>query len=271
MGDTATFRIAARRVPSGLARRMWAAMVGQAARTPPCPSLPRLDGRLAILTGATGGIGAEIARGLARRGAELILPCRDQQRGRATLEALRREFGTSCVVHLVVLELSDLETVAPAVGAIARVAAGRAIDLLVENGGVWPTAYTRSAPGPRDRLRRQRAVALCAASPPGGGGAAAASADRRGDRRHLRARVRMHPGLRLARRVRRHACVRPQQAGERLDRVRACAPAAPRMRCLSPSATRTFAMVERNAAHGTCGAATNRQSTSGSASALSGS
>jgi hypothetical protein len=50
-------------------------------------------------------------------------------------------------VHLAELELSDLETVAPAVEAVARVAAGRPVDLLVENGGVWPSVYARSAQG----------------------------------------------------------------------------------------------------------------------------
>ena len=147
MNDAATFQIATTRAPSDRVRRMWAATVGQAARTPTCPALPRLDGQLAVVTGATGGIGAEIARGLARRGAELILPCRNPQRGLATTEALRREFGPSCAVHLAELELSDLDTVAPAVQTIARVAAGRPIDLLVENGGVWPTTYARSAQG----------------------------------------------------------------------------------------------------------------------------
>ncbi len=147
MNDAATFQIVTTRAPSGTARRMWAAMVGQATRTPTCPELPRLDGRLALVTGATGGIGAEIAAGLARRGAELILPCRNPQRGLATLEALRREFGPSCVVHPVALELSDLGTVAATVEAIARVAVGRSIELLVENAGIWPTAYARSAQG----------------------------------------------------------------------------------------------------------------------------
>jgi len=147
MNDAAMYQIATTRVPSNTTRRMWAAMVGQTARTPTCPALPRQDGRLAVVTGATGGIGAEIARGLARRGAELVLPCRNPQRGSAIAEVLQREFGPSCVVHLVALELSDLGTVAPAVEAIVRVAAGRPIDLLVENGGVWPTAYARSAQG----------------------------------------------------------------------------------------------------------------------------
>jgi hypothetical protein len=50
--------------PRSALRRMLAASFGQARRTARCPETPRLDGRLAVVTGATGGFGLEIARGL---------------------------------------------------------------------------------------------------------------------------------------------------------------------------------------------------------------
>ena len=134
-------------VRAGIVSRMSAAMIGQARKTLHCPPLPRLDGRLALVTGATGGIGAEIARGLARRGAELILPCRSAERGRETLQVLRAELGDSCRVHLVDLDLVDLASVAPAVTAIAGICGGRPIDIVVENAGVWPMRYAVSPQG----------------------------------------------------------------------------------------------------------------------------
>ena len=54
--------------PRSALLRMLAASFRQARRTPRCPDTPRLDGKLAVVTGATGGIGLEIARGLGGAG-----------------------------------------------------------------------------------------------------------------------------------------------------------------------------------------------------------
>jgi retinol dehydrogenase 12 len=133
-------------VPRSRARRMLAASFGQARRTPRCPETPRLDGRLAVVTGATGGIGFEIARGLARRGAELILPCRNPAKGAALLDALRAD-GNRPPPHLVPMDLEDLDSVRAGARAIAAQTGGRRVDLLVENAGIWPTHYVRTKQG----------------------------------------------------------------------------------------------------------------------------
>jgi len=126
-------------------RRMLAASFGQARRTPRCPDSPRLDGRLALVTGATGGIGFEIARGLARRGAELILPCRNPAKGEALLERLRADGAKRC--ELVAMDLEDLESVRAGAQQIEALRAGRPLDLLVENAGIWPSRYARTRQG----------------------------------------------------------------------------------------------------------------------------
>lgn len=46
-----------------------------------------------VMMGATGGIGKETARGLARMGAHIVLVGRDQARGEAAVEELRRDTG----------------------------------------------------------------------------------------------------------------------------------------------------------------------------------
>jgi NAD(P)-dependent dehydrogenase (short-subunit alcohol dehydrogenase family) len=46
-----------------------------------------------LITGATSGIGQEVARQLARTGASLVLPCRSVERGNAAAEAIARETG----------------------------------------------------------------------------------------------------------------------------------------------------------------------------------
>ncbi len=128
-------------------RRLLATSIGQARRTPRCPDSPRLDGRLAVVTGATGGIGVEIARGLAARGAELILPCRNPKKGAALQDRLRSDLGPGARSHLVELDLEDLDGVRRGASAIETLAADRRVDLLIENAGIWPSRPARTAQG----------------------------------------------------------------------------------------------------------------------------
>lgn len=132
--------------PRGPLRRMMAASFGQEKYTPRCPETPRLDGRLAVVTGATGGIGLEIARGLARRGAELILPCRNLSKGQRVVEELRAA-ASAARIDLVEADLEDLESVRRGAAEIARAAARRRVRLVVENAGVWPRSYATTRQG----------------------------------------------------------------------------------------------------------------------------
>jgi len=133
--------------PRGRLRRVLDASFGQTRRTPRCPDTPRLDGRLAVVTGATGGIGLEIARGLARRGARLVLPCRNPAKGAAVRDALRGDRAGEASIDLVPMDLEDLESVREGARAIEALAAGRPLDLLVENAGIWPARYARTRQG----------------------------------------------------------------------------------------------------------------------------
>jgi gluconate 5-dehydrogenase len=51
----------------------------------------RLDGRLALVTGSSAGIGLALARGLAQAGARVVLNGRDAQRLAQARDALRAE------------------------------------------------------------------------------------------------------------------------------------------------------------------------------------
>jgi len=126
---------------AGRIRRMLGASFRQGRRTPRCPESPRLDGWLAVVTGASGGIGVEIARGLARRGADLVLPCRDRARGERVAGLLRAD-APGARVELVEADLEDLDSVRRGAMEIARLAGGRGVRLLVENAGVWPRTHT---------------------------------------------------------------------------------------------------------------------------------
>ena len=73
-------------------------------------SLPSLEGKVALITGANTGIGKVTATGLARAGAHVILACRSQARAEPVVEEIRRETG-STRVEFVPLDLASLASV----------------------------------------------------------------------------------------------------------------------------------------------------------------
>jgi len=118
-------------------RNIW----GQAARNPRCPETPRLEGKLAVVTGGNAGIGREIARGLAKRGAEVLVAARTEKTAREACESIAKETGSK--LSWVPLDLADLASVAKAIGILNE----RPIDVLVANAGLMPERYATSAQG----------------------------------------------------------------------------------------------------------------------------
>lgn len=101
----------------------------------PLPDLFRLDDKVAVVTGASSGLGVAIARGLAEAGADVVLGARRVDRLAAT-EALVREAGRQALS--VATDVADPAACrALAAGAAERF--GR-IDVLVNNAGVGAAA-----------------------------------------------------------------------------------------------------------------------------------
>ena len=95
--------------------------------------IPDQSGKLAIVTGATGGLGLETAHGLAGAGAEVILAGRNPAKG-STAEVLIRERHRDAKLRFEIVDLASLASVADFAGRI--LAADRPIDILVNNAGV---------------------------------------------------------------------------------------------------------------------------------------
>lgn len=69
-----------------------------------------LSGRVALITGATSGMGKETARELARMGGEVILGCRSTERGEAARTEITDSTGATAVT-VINLDLSSLASV----------------------------------------------------------------------------------------------------------------------------------------------------------------
>jgi len=93
-----------------------------------------LSGRVAFVTGASSGLGAQFARTLARAGAAVVLASRRVER----LKELRAQIeGEGGDAHVVALDVTDLDSIRAAV-AHAETEVG-SIDILVNNSGVSTT------------------------------------------------------------------------------------------------------------------------------------
>jgi NAD(P)-dependent dehydrogenase (short-subunit alcohol dehydrogenase family) len=96
-------------------------------------AVPDLTGKLAVVTGASDGIGFGLASRLAAAGAEVVLPVRNAAKGAAAVDRIRVAVPGSNVSTRE-LDLSSLESVAK-LGETLN-AEGRPIDILINNAGV---------------------------------------------------------------------------------------------------------------------------------------
>ena len=91
-----------------------------------------LTGKVAIVTGANTGIGKETARGLADRGATVILACRNVQKGEAAAKEIQ---GRS--VRVRELDLASFASVREFCRQISR--EEKKVDILINNAGAFTT------------------------------------------------------------------------------------------------------------------------------------
>jgi NAD(P)-dependent dehydrogenase (short-subunit alcohol dehydrogenase family) len=106
--------------------------------------IPDLTGRVAVVTGANGGLGLVTAHELAAKGAHVVLAARDQEKAR-TAEGQIRARNEHASTQIVPLDLGSLASVAEAAERINR--AHERIDVLVNNAGVMAMPERRTEDG----------------------------------------------------------------------------------------------------------------------------
>jgi NAD(P)-dependent dehydrogenase (short-subunit alcohol dehydrogenase family) len=101
--------------------------------------MPDQSGRRAIVTGANSGLGLLAARELARRGASVVLACRNMQKGELALAQVRAAGGDA---ELAALDLGSLASVREFAASQQR-----PVDLLLCNAGVMAPPRSETADG----------------------------------------------------------------------------------------------------------------------------
>src|SRR5205823_8775295 len=95
-----------------------------------------LDGKVAVVTGASSGIGAAIAQAMSTAGARVVLTGRDEERLRGAARALGEH-------HVVVADLAD--DAAPALIVSEAVGAFGALNVVVHSAGIfWPKPFAEA-------------------------------------------------------------------------------------------------------------------------------
>lgn len=106
-------------------------------------NIPGENGKVAYITGANSGIGFHAALELARKGAAVILACRDVEKAEAARGRILGEVPAA-QVEIAQLDLASLASVRAA--AQAFLATGRRLDLLINNAGVMAFPERRVSP-----------------------------------------------------------------------------------------------------------------------------
>lgn len=106
--------------------------------------IPDLTGRVALVTGATSGLGYQTALELLRHGAEVIVAARNPEKSARAAAELAAASGRD-VPEILDLDLADLASVETAAEQAGK--AHDRLDLLVNNAGVMATPHRATADG----------------------------------------------------------------------------------------------------------------------------
>src|SRR5207248_7250330 len=105
--------------------------------------VPDQSGKIFIVTGANTGVGFELSRVLAARGARVLLGCRNQAKGKEALARIKKTTARADVVWLP-LDLGDIESIREAAKTAAK---EPRLDALINNAGIMNPPLMRTKQG----------------------------------------------------------------------------------------------------------------------------
>lgn len=110
---------------------------------PKVQSKARLDGKTVVITGANTGIGKLTALDLSKRGAKIVMLCRNVEKAEEAAEEIRKATEGDVVVHK--LDLSSLATVRECAEQLGN--SLEKIDILINNAGIMACPEMRTTEG----------------------------------------------------------------------------------------------------------------------------
>merc|ERR1719177_106485 len=110
---------------------------------PKVTSTARLDGKTVVITGANTGIGKVTAMDLSKRGAKVVMLCRNIDKAEEAAEEIRKATEGKVVVHK--LDLASLASVRECAEQLGN--SLEKIDILINNAGVMACPEMRTQEG----------------------------------------------------------------------------------------------------------------------------
>lgn len=112
-------------------------------------NIPDLTGKTIVVTGGNSGLGYESVKAFAQKGAQVILACRDIQKGEAATKQIGKIAGEIIVMPLDLADFSSIKTFAE-----LYISRSSKLDVLLNNAGIMTTPYFLT----KDGLEAQNGV-----------------------------------------------------------------------------------------------------------------
>ena len=106
--------------------------------------VPELEGKIAIVTGSSSGIGFETTRVLADNGAEVIIAVRNKEKGDIAVQKIATQ-NSKANIKVMLLDLADLKSVKQFANNFKQKYS--TLDLLINNAGVMMPPYGKTKDG----------------------------------------------------------------------------------------------------------------------------
>jgi len=107
-------------------------------------NMPSQEGRISIVTGANSGLGYYTAKGLASKGAEVVMACRNTAKAEAAVKDIKSEIPDA-KLKIMELDLSDLSSVKLFVKIFSS--SYERLDILINNAGIMAIPFRQTADG----------------------------------------------------------------------------------------------------------------------------
>ncbi len=106
--------------------------------------IPDLSNKIIIVTGANSGIGFEVSKALASKNAEVIMACRNQEKGLKAADTIKQEVPHASL-KVMALDLADLSSIREFASKINN--EYTRLDILLNNAGVMQTPQIQTKDG----------------------------------------------------------------------------------------------------------------------------